>query len=183
MVQTLDPPTVVTDLPVTADPRFTSAIVPTDEAFGSKKYLPGNSPGTDDLYKVYATVLKKHAARFSYLEAFDVDIFWKKKGLKKDGSGICGKCGPISGKQAAYTDGHFRIDIAADACRVYELSRHQLEALLFHEMCHTGVTEALKPKMNRHELEMFFDEVTEYGLWTISLQAAAPVFRQAPLGV
>ena len=178
MVATLDPP-----IAAPSDPRFTTAIVPTDEAFGSRKYLPGDFKDADNLYTLFKQIIRKHQERFAYLDAFQVDIFWKKKGLKKDGSGICGKCGPISGKQTAYTDGHFRIDIAADACRVGELTRYQMEALMFHELCHTGVTEALKPKMQRHEVEMFFAELEAYGPWMPNLQEAASVFRQAGLGL
>jgi hypothetical protein len=179
VVATLERPETPT---IVTDPKYATALVPPDEAFpGKAKYLAGGTKGYEDLKKLCDDVIAKHPTRFGGLAKFQFDIFWQRKGSKSGGKGVCGKCSKLSGKQTAYTDGHYRIDIAADLLRSYEFTRYQLEALMFHELSHCDADDESRHKVRGHDVEMFLGEIEEYGLWQMDLKSAAVAFEQARL--
>lgn len=116
--------------------------------------------------------------RFAYL--------WKAKGGKSGGKNTLGKCSKTPPLVQTYHHSTFTIWLAADHARDYNLSAHQIEALLYHELCHAVIEEvenektgdvSYKPTILAHDLEMFHSEVQEYGLWTSELVQARDTFQ------
>ncbi len=103
---------------------------------------------------------------------------WKLAGGASGGKATLGKCVKASGLVAHYSEADFIVWLAADHCRVLELTRWQVEALLYHELCHA--IEALDAdgnpagwKVRSHDFEGFRSEVERYGLWQADLVEAA----------
>lgn len=112
---------------------------------------------------------------------------WKRKGGKKNGNETWGMCSLLSGVSKHFAGVEYLIWIAADHARENALTRRQLEALIHHELRHVDLEEAedgeLKPIIRGHDVEMFAEDVREYGLWHHGLDIAAAAFRQAALAL
>lgn len=120
------------------------------------------------------------------LEEASIGYCWKRKGGESGGSSVFGKCTKPSGLLAFYTERHFIIWLAADHCREWEFGDRELEALIYHELCHAELTEdedtgQMKAKTLAHEVEMFVSELELYGLWHDSLKRAKYGFDQVEL--
>lgn len=131
-----------------------------------------------DLIERYPELRKLQEASIGYC--------WKRKGGESGGSSVFGKCTKPSGLLAFYTERHFIIWLAADHCREWEFGDRELEALLYHELCHAELTEdeetgEKKAKTIAHEVEMFVSELDRYGLWHNSLKRAKYGFDQVTL--
>jgi hypothetical protein len=113
--------------------------------------------------------------RFVHLQTLGVDVHWKRKGGRAFGAASL-----TSGKLALHTDAAFQLWIAADNCRVNNLSPHQMEALIFHELLHCEVHED-KPVMRQHEWEGFAEEINQYGLWFTGMQRIGAAVKQLEL--
>lgn len=168
---------------IESDPRYRTARVPGEKAFGGREFLPGDSKDGQDLLALYAAILKKNPERFGYLAAYEVDIFWRADGGKARGKPCFGKAAVVSGEFKGYTDAHFRLWIGAAQCLAAEITEGTLEALLGSLLCGISVDERGTPITVPPDLTMHRAEVELYGLWRDELQIAAPVFRQAPLGL
>jgi hypothetical protein len=154
--------------------------VPGDEAFGEEDFLPA-----PDMERV-AERLMGRDLRFSHLSQMGLTFLWKRKGGKRSGKGVYGKCQKPSGllKFFASTDGI--IWLAVDHCRELGFDQQQLEALLFHELCHASFEEdeetgERKFALAAHDFEGFRAEVEKYGLWDTTLQDLGESFKQLKL--
>ena len=110
-----------------------------------------------------------------------VGVWWKQQGGSTGGRCNMGKCQKTSGLVAHLSGVTFAIWIAADHCGNLLLSRAQLEALLYHELCHAALDENGKPMIVGHEFAGFVQEIERHGLWNDDLTAAGQVFVQASL--
>jgi hypothetical protein len=110
------------------------------------------------------------------LADLDIRYGWKKEGSKDGEAGYCKKLSP----EVRYlTSADFFVWLAADYAR--EMSQRQLEALVYHELCHAGLNAKGKPVIVKHDVELFYAEVRRYGAWHERLEGARQVFEQAPL--
>lgn len=124
-----------------------------------------------------------NGVRFAFL--------WKQKGGQSGGKAVLGKCAKTPPLVQAHSFSTFTIWIAVDHLVMFGMTPRQLEALMFHELCHAVIQEveseagdvSYKPVVLKHDVEMFLAEVEEYGLWTTDLSAAQPVFQRALPGL
>lgn len=158
--------------------------VPSDSIFGDDSEFSMSSA----LMQRARTLIERHPDHLKHLESMSVLYLWKKSGGKSKGRATFGKCSKPSGLLKHFSEAQFVIWLAADHCRAAGYRDRELEALLFHEMLHTAVTEPDEntgrgggPALVPHELEVFRAEVEIYGLWAPALKEIAPAFRQAPL--
>ncbi len=157
--------------------------VPSDAIFDDSEYAM-SSP----LSQRARTLISRHPEHLKHLEAFSVIYLWRKAGGKSKGRVVFGKCQKPSGLLKHFSEATYVIWLAADHCRAAGFDDRQIEALLFHEMLHTGVAE-VDENTGRgggaitvpHELEVFRAEIEIYGLWAPDLKAIAPAFKQASL--
>lgn len=165
------------------DRSITTTIrIPGDEEFevDGSDFLLAND--VEDL----ASVLIGRYPELAKLEEASIGYCWKRKGGESGGSSVFGKCTKPSGLLAFYTERHFIIWLAADHCRAWEFGDREIEALLYHELCHAELIEdedtgQVKAKTLAHEVEMFVSELDRYGLWHDSLKRAKYGFDQVTL--
>lgn len=132
-------------------------------------------------------VAAKYRARFPQLfPPFDqrVDYLWKRAGGQSAGRDVLGKCvksGSLARYYARLADpkATWTIWIAADNCE--GITAHQAQALVLHELLHTGINPKLKPKIVGHDVEEFRFVIEEYGFWDDDLRALKASVRQRSL--
>lgn len=116
----------------------------------------------------------------------EVRCRWRKKAARNADRFRVGTLQKTSGLLKHYSEAHYLIVVAVDATMGF--TRRQMEALIYHELCHiniqfhtdddTGET-MVELKTHAHEVEMFHAEVKRYGLWRGDLKQASETFRQA----
>jgi Putative phage metallopeptidase len=168
----------------TGDAPWMVLRVPSDGQFGDDEYIASTALA----YRA-EILAERHPNLFGHLLDLKVVYLWKKSGGKSKGRGVYGKAAKASGLVKHFSEqATFVIWLAADHCRGADFDERQIEALLFHELCHTEVADE-DPETGRgggptlvpHDVEMFRSEVEHYGLWTPDLRIVAPSFRQAEL--
>lgn len=162
----------------------TPLTVPSDSVFGDD----GEFVMSSALSQRAQTLIARHPEHLEHLERLSVLYLWKKTGGKSKGRATFGKCTKPSGMLKHFSEAQFIVWIAADHCRAAGYRDRELEALLFHEMLHTAVTEPDEntgrgggPALVPHELEVFRAEVEIYGLWAPELKEVGPAFQQRSL--
>lgn len=162
---------------------ISAAHIPGDEMFG------GDFREAPDLERIVARLIAGKE-QFAFLSEYqqEICILWKRKGGQSGQKVTLGKCQKLSGAARHFSGRSYLIWCAADHCRRAGLSRQQIEALVFHELCHlapgelddvTGVQ--APPVIVGHDFEGFLSELSEYGLWRPDLQEARNAFDQLPL--
>ncbi len=109
-------------------------------------------------------VLKKllELLEFHHLNSFRIKFLFAKKEMKKAGKIVLGKASKFAEKDKLIHPYHFLIILSLD---FWDESPESREALLYHELCHCGVTDEFEPKMIPHDLEEFEAVVRRYGFW------------------
>lgn len=116
----------------------------------------------------------------------DVRYAWKRQGGKSGGRATLGKCVKLSGPAKHFAQGaDYLIWVAWDHARNLQMTRDELMALLFHELCHIerDVTDDGEDVYGAkgHDLETFFAEIEVFGAWRDDLESAKSVFEQLGL--
>ena len=161
--------------------------VPPDESFPiDDDYLPSKELTT------IGDALVARWPELQFLEEVYVTYLWKRKGGKSKGKAVLGTCVKPAGLVKHFGQCQFVVWIAADHVRDMGLTNLQLEALVFHELCHTGweidenensptfgeTKYILKP----HDDEVFWAELRRYGAWNEQRQSSALVYQQLAIG-
>lgn len=124
-------------------------------------------------------------SELGHLTEYRLAYAWKRTGGESAGKPVFGKCVKSSGLVRFFGKNQFVIWLAADHCREYGFTERQLEALIYHELCHAGEVEDkngdMKAALNPHDVEAFASEIERYGLWTTDLQRVKPYFDDAQL--
>lgn len=173
--------------PVTIDTRRPVApfAIPGESAFGGRDFLPAPT-----LQRI-ADDLVARCPEFDFIATNDwtVKVLWKRKGGHSFGHNTLLK--GLARHFAAGTT--WTIEIAADNCDAYQFTERQMEALVYHELCHcdfevkedkeTG-ERLFRATARRHDVELFSAEVRRYGAWRSELAAverAYETYRQETL--
>lgn len=91
-----------------------------------------------------------------------------------------GQCAKVSGLARFWGESEFVIWLAADHLRLSPAEK--IANVLFHELLHIGTDpDTGDPKLVGHDLEFFFAEVSERGLWRPEMEQAHEVFTQLRL--
>lgn len=171
---------------LTAGEPDEEAFIPPTDAFTSD-FLKDNA-----LMKIGSAIIR---ARFPLLERnkrpgyemrCQIEYLWKSKGGASAGNLVLGKCVKVSGLSRYFSGGaDYVIWLAADHARSLKLNNWQLEALLYHELCHIDLDdddETGEPSATRtvgHDAELFYGEIAHYGLWRRSLEPLAAAMQIA----
>jgi Putative phage metallopeptidase len=151
--------------PVADKPQRNRVVLraPTEEEFDGQDFLA--SAALTDL----AGELIVSCPELRHLGDAAMGFLWKRKGGASKGKSTLGKCQKPSGLLAHFARYDFIVWLAADHATEYQFSGVQLEALLYHELCHADLDEdeetgdrqwTIKP----HDVEAFGSEVRRYGL-------------------
>lgn len=160
-----------------ANPADKYALVPPDKHFedADSDFLDAG-----DLREI-AVALIGACEEFEHLSELVVTCAWKRAGGGSGGRSTLGKCVKAAGLVKYFGQVDFVVWVAADHARDYELTNWQVEALVYHELLHAGVTDKGKPSTRGHDYEAFVPEVRRYGAWKADLIHAAAAFRQLSL--
>jgi hypothetical protein len=155
--------------------------VPSTDAFENEQGETLDFIGGADLERCANRLIAKHPTRFGFLQGFRVGYRWRAKGGKTKGKATLGRCQKTAGLLKNFSGVDFIIWAAADNCRDAHMTFRDMEALVFHELCHTGCTEDYQPRVEPHDFEGFVFELQEYGAWTRDLKWAQQAFTQPSL--
>lgn len=144
-----------------------------EEASGDEKldFLPA-----PDLERLARELIGHYPEKFAALTGFTVTYLWKREGGKSRGARRMGVCQKPSGLLKHTSEADFIIWLAADHCQGWHA--HQVEALLFHELLHAGVSDKGKPILYPHDFEGFAAEIAEYGIWESGIDMIAQAIVQ-----
>lgn len=128
--------------------------------------------------------------RFGFLADWTASFsfLWKRKGGQSGGVAMLGKCQALGGVARHYAGKSYLIWLAADHCRGLRFTARQVEALVFHQLCHlapgevdeeTGEQEP--PVIVGHDFDGFLAELETYGAWRKELVRAQETLGQLRL--
>ena len=119
--------------------------------------------------------------RLEFLSNFALVYLWQREGGMQGSSAILGRCARPSGLAAHFVPAHWVITLSADHIRSLLLAPTQVEAVLFHELCHCQLTAKGKPALRPHDWSGFQAEIEAYGLYLPDIRGMERVFRQLRL--
>ena len=171
-----------------------AAVIPFEDVRERRRTLPARIPSESEFTSEFlasahlddlAQELIEQYDELEHLQEVRIRVCWKQKGGAKAGKSVLGKCSKPSGLLLFFSELDFVIWLAADHCRDWNFTNHQLEALVYHELCHAGVEfdDDDQPKYGLlpHDVEMFTSELDRYGLWMDDLKRAKHAFDQVTL--
>lgn len=163
----------IVDMPTMDAP---DAVYPaiSDDAFPEgEDYIDGN-----DIKQIAERLVKEHPDLFGWMKSYKFDYRWRKQGGKTKDKLVYGTARKAT-THDRYLLGrklHFFITLSADNVRESKLTRLQVEALIFHELCHCSTTDKGTATLVAHEFEGFKAELAHYGAWSADLQRAEDGF-------
>lgn len=120
-----------------------------------------------------------------HLDGTQIIYLWKAKGGVNKGSANLGYCQKTSGLVKYFASVPWVIWLAADHVFSYDMTRRQVEALLYHELLHAGEEENedgnKKVTVIGHDFEGFANEVKRYGDWHSGLTLCKKAWEQPSL--
>ena len=154
---------------------------PFEEEFGGSDFLDSK-----ELKELGERIISE---KFPYYDGeVLIDYRWKRRGGSSGGNVVLGKCTRLTGLARHLSLGvHYSVWLAVDHCKAYQFNDEQLEALVYHELCHIERDEPKdedKPvtwRTRGHDSEVFFAELREYGAWRPTLEQLVETVRQLPL--
>ena len=147
-----------------------------DDAGSARDFIPAA-----DIGYCAEELMLRHKERFGRLQNFRISYRWRAKGGQKSGKYVLGRCQKTAGLVRHFSEADFVIMISADWCRAAQFTFAQMEALVFHELCHAGITDKWTPKIIPHDFEGFYGELEVYGPWTKELKSVESAFKQRTL--
>lgn len=149
-------------------PATAQYAVPQDGDFGSGEFV-AEAALTD-----MCADLIQHKNSLAHLKGMDVRVLWKRKG------GVhAGKCSKATGLVRHLTDADFFIWLAADNCQ--GMSKHEIEALLFEQLCAAGRDENGNRVIKQPDVVTYVEVIRQYGLVTPALKVMGKAVRQLSL--
>lgn len=159
--------------------------VPTDEDFkaNADDFLDARGAA------VIGEQLVAECNEFAFLQDAKIRYLWKREGGESHGRATLGKCQKPSGLLRHFALADFVIWLAADHARERHITHRQLEAMVYHELCHcdvrieskTGEADKVTWILAAHDVEAFSAEVRKYGLWRDDLKEFGVAVRQLSL--
>lgn len=158
---------------------------PPEMDFGDEDYLPAGNVET------VAQWLIGRMPEFAHLLTARISYFWKAKGGKSGGKVTLGRAQKSSGFTAWVTETDFLMFISADHCRDMSITNYQMEALIYHELCHMSIEEVLdkdgeptgetRYAIAAHDVTAFHNEIERYGGWLPELRQNRNTWEQVAL--
>ena len=136
-----------------------------------------------DLEELAEELIAEHGDVAGDAGSFAIDFAWKAEGGAARGAPVLGKAVKLSGLAAWYGGAQFVIWLAADHAWSHQLTRRQVEALLFHQLMHVRADpESGRPYLAPHDAEVFRAELERYGAWREGLERTFGQLRLEGLG-
>jgi hypothetical protein len=147
--------------------------IPSDGAFMNDRHK-----AAPELANLAEKLIHEHGF-FEDLVNCRIDYKWRRKGTNSKGKRAIGKLERVSGIWSAYVPYNFVVWLAADTARLANFTDRQVEAALFHQLCHVGQDAKGNWIRVGHDFEGFGTEVRHYGPWTEDLKIGSQAFTVA----
>lgn len=108
----------------------------------------------------------------------DLMVLWKRAGGQKGGMATLGQCQAVRGLLRHFAPHHIVIWLAADHCVDFQFEDREVEAIVYHELCHIDPEEPGNYKVRGHDCELFVSEIERYGLWRPGIRDLADAVRR-----
>ena len=154
--------------------------VPVEDTFKTPEGAGVAFIPAEDIEHVAGLLCERHTEHLGHLKNFTVAYRWQAEGGKHQGRPRWGMCRKTAGLLKEFSGVDFIVTIAADHCRD-RITCRQMEALIYHELCHAEATDDYRPRIQPHDFEGFLAELKEYGSWNQDLEMAAGYMSQMSL--
>lgn len=148
-------------------------LVPADAAFNGRLYR--DAP---ELANIGETLIERHGF-FAELSACDVRYFWRRSTGVSKGRVKIGYLKRASDLLGHYSGADFILWLSATTARDGKFTDRQVEAAVFHQLCHLSTDDEGNYIKLSHDFEGFAREITSYGTWTSDLRAGGRAFVAA----
>ncbi len=156
------------DNPHLGSSRVNEYPVPEDKEFEKSESGFISAPRLEFLA---SQLIALYGEKFDHLSRLKIRYAWKRKGGVTRGQAKFGQVQAITGA-AQFVSGEqveYLVWLGADNVRDNKFTEYQVEALLFHELCHFGFVDG-ELLLVGHDFEGFSDELRHYGLWNQSIK-------------
>jgi hypothetical protein len=167
------------------EPRFSGAgaegaqqantfLVPTDAAFNGRQYR--DAP---ELANIAEKLIGEHGFLSEQLVNCDVRWYWKRKTGVSKGRVKIGFMKRASDLLGHFSGADFIGWLSATTARDGKFTDTQIEAAVFHQLCHIGSDDSGNWIFAPHDFEGFAAEVRVFGTWTSDLKLGGNAFVAA----
>jgi hypothetical protein len=151
--------------------------VPNDDAFEGGEFIEAPA-----IAEIAAELIREFRDDFARHSEARIDYLWRIKGGMKDGGAQLGLCQRTPAIAQYYSDTEFTIWVAADNCRLAQITPGEMRALVFDLLYHIEYNEDKdKFKIRAPDVSTFMRTVEVMGPWNRTLRRAQKAFAQAPL--
>lgn len=148
-------------------------LVPSDAQFHGKLYR--DAPELGDIAE---RLIDQHEHLADLLNC-DIRYFWRRKTGVSKGRVKIGYCKRASDLLGHFTGCDFIIWLSATTARDGKFTDRQVEAAIFHQLCHIETDDEGNFISARHDFEGFAAEIRQYGPWTEDLKVGGSAFVKA----
>jgi Putative phage metallopeptidase len=151
--------------------------VPDDSQFEGGEFLEA-----PEIAKIAKDLIFEFPGDFPRHDMAKIDYLWRMKGGMKDGGAQLGMCQRTPAIAIYYSETEFTIWVAADNCRLAQITPGEMRALVFDLLYHIEYnSEKDKFKIRAPDVSTFMRTVEVMGPWNRTLRRAQKAFAQAPL--
>lgn len=148
-------------------------LVPEDAAFDGAQFRPA-----PELANIAEGLIEENGF-LSFLEGCKIQYLWKRKTGVSKGKLKIGFLARGSGLLGHYSRAEFLVWLSASTARDAKFTDRQVEAAIFHQLCHIGEDDNGNWIKVGHDFEGFAAEVRVYGTWTEDLKIGDSAFKIA----
>jgi hypothetical protein len=151
--------------------------IPNDDAFEGGEFIEA-----PEIAEIAAELIREYRDDFPRHSEARIDYLWRMKGGMKDGGAQLGLTQRTPAIATYYADTEFTIWVAADNCRLAQITPGEMRALVFDLLYAIEYNEEKdKFKIRAPDVKTFTRTVQVMGLWNATLRRAQRAFAQAPL--
>ena len=148
-------------------------LIPSDGQFNGKLYR--DAP---ELANIAERLIGEHGHLRELINC-QIRYFWRRKTGVSKGRVKIGYCKRASDLLGHFTGCDFIIWLSATTARDGKFTDRQVEAAIFHQLCHIETDDEGNFISARHDFEGFAAEVRQYGTWTEDLKLGGTAFVAA----
>lgn len=145
----------------------------------SEAELDGEFTAAPDIERIAGELIARH--RLTVQANATILYLWRDKGGRTQGKATYGKCSKASGLVRHFSEADAVIWLAADHLREAGATATEVEAVVFHELCHLAENAEGELIVVGHDFQGFESELRHYGTTARDLRPLVHATRQLVL--